>query len=169
MKRARAYTLVSLIAATVLPAPVVAQNRILPAAVGALAGMGAGGYVAVGVVTLRARRGRYLFAFKDAFGWDSAAIFAGGGTGIVLGAWDPRRLRNTILSTTGLGVVGTGVGALVGHQIWPPPEGKWAGAVVGGAVGVLTGAVVGVLLPADFSGGETKSGLPFLVRIPVGQ
>lgn len=162
----RATTLLALALCAPLPLP---AQRILPAAVGGVIGVGAGGYVAVGVIAVRARRGHYLFAFKDAFGWDSAAILAGGTTGIALGLWDPRRLRNTIVSTAALGLAGTGVGALVGHRRWPPPEGKWAGAVVGGGVGVLAGAAVGVLLPPDFLGTEeSKSGLPFLLRIPVG-
>jgi hypothetical protein len=150
-----------------LPSAGRAQNRIAPAAIGALAGMGAGGYVSLGVVTERARRGHYLFILKDAFGWDSAAVLAGGSTGIALGLWDPNRLRNTILATAGLGLVGTGIGAVIGHARWAPPEGKWAGAVIGGGAGVLVGAVVGVLLPPDLLGSDTNTGIPFLVRIPV--
>lgn len=168
MSRAGAYALVCLLSALSAPPPLRAQNKVLPAAIGGLVGTGAGGYVAVGVVAMRARRGHYLFAFKDAFGWDSAAILAGGGTGIALGLWDPKRLRNTVLSTATLGLAGTGIGALIGHRRWPPPEGKWAGAVIGGGIGVLTGAAIGVLLPPDFTGREeTKTGLPFLLRIPV--
>jgi hypothetical protein len=52
---------------------------------------------------------------------------------------------------------------------WPPPEGKWAGAVIGGGAGVLAGVVVGVLLPPDLLGSDTNTGIPFLVRIPVGR
>lgn len=165
MKRAIHAALLA--AALAMPAPASAQGRILPGAVGALSGMGAGGYVSVGVVALRARRGHYLFALKDAFGWDSAAVIAGGGTGIVLGIWDPNRLQNTILSTAALGLVGTGIGAAIGHVRWPPPEGKWAGAVIGGGVGVLAGAVVGVLLPSDLLGSEqSETGIPFLLQVP---
>src|SRR3954470_7527446 len=128
MNRAGA-TVLLLVLSLGLASPVRAQNRIVPVAIGALTGMGAGGYVSLGVVAERARRGHYLFILKDAFGWDSAAVLAGGGTGIALGVWDPNRLRNTILSTAGFGLVGTGIGALIGHMRWAPPEGKWAGAV----------------------------------------
>src|SRR5947209_8922819 len=128
MNRAGA-TVLLLVLTLSLPCPGQAQNRILPAAIGALAGMGAGGYVSLGVVTERARRGHYLFILKDAFGWDSAAVLAGGGTGIALGVWDPNRLRNTILSTAGLGLVGTGIGAVSGHARWAAAQGNWAGAV----------------------------------------
>jgi hypothetical protein len=156
----------------VLPEPASAQNRVIPAAIGAVVGTGAGGYVALGVTALRARRGRYLFGVQDALGWQSAAVLAGGGTGLVLGAWDENRLKNTVAATAALGLVGTGIGALVGHQRWPAPEGKWAGGVIGGAAGVLIGAAVGVLLPPDLIFGSKKeSSAPIgaSIRIPVGR
>lgn len=155
--------------ATALPASVGAQNRLVPAAIGGVVGTGAGGYVALSIVALRARRGQYLFNLADAFGWESAAVLAGGGTGVALGIWDPNRLRNTIVATAALGLVGTGVGALVGRELWPPPEGKWAGGVIGGGAGVLLGAAIGVLLPPDLIWkNDTSTGIPLLIRIPVG-
>ena len=147
-----------LIAGAVTPPQVHAQ-RIVPALVGGLVGMGAGGYVALGVVTLKARNGKYLYVIGDAaFGWESAAVLAGGGTGFALGLWDMERLRNGVYGSIAGGLVGTGIGALVGHHIWPAPEGKWAGGVIGGAAGVLVGVGVGALLvPRSDSGTNAPS------------
>ncbi len=133
--------------------------------------MGAGGYVALGVITLEARRGTYLFGLDDALGWESAAVLAGGGAGVILGAWDQNRLRSTVFGSIAGAVVGTGVGALVGRRIWPPPEGKWAGGVIGGAAGVLVGAGVGMLMPQKWLGGErdADNSVPVAIRIPVGE
>jgi hypothetical protein len=159
-----------LLALTLLrPEPVEAQRRLIAPAIGALLGTGAGGYVALGITALRARNGHYLFVMQDAFGWQSAAVLAGGGTGIILGIWDEDRLRNTVLATTAVGIFGTGVGALVGRTLWPPPEGKWAGGVIGGAAGILIGAAVGTLMPPDFLiKDEAQDGIPVQIRIPVG-
>jgi hypothetical protein len=156
--------------ALVAAAPVHAQRRLIVPAIGTVLGTGAGGYVSVGVVAYRARQGNYLFNLEDAFGWESAAIFAGGGTGLVLGIWDERRLRNTVVATAGLGLVGTVVGAVVGDRIWPPPEGRWAGGVIGGGAGILAGAVIGVLMPPDWlEDDDGEEGVPMMIRIPVGE
>jgi hypothetical protein len=152
------------------PEPVEAQaNKLIAPAIGVLLGTGAGGYVAVGIVAYRARQGRYLYNVQDALGWESAAVLAGGGTGLALGLWDERRLRNTVIASAGLALVGTGIGALVGRRIWPPPEGKWAGGVIGGGVGILLGAASGVLLPPDWLGDDGGGDeVPLAIRIPVG-
>ena len=169
MKTRCAVLGVVLALSVITPDPVHAQRRLVAPAVGAVLGTGAGGYVALGVVALRARRGDYLFNLADVFGWQSISVLAGGGTGIILGIWDENRLRNTVVATTALGLVGTGAGALVGRAIWPPPEGKWAGGVIGGGAGVLLGAAVGVLLPPDFiKDDDGDNGIPILIRVPVG-
>jgi hypothetical protein len=150
--------------------PAQSQKRLVAPAIGAVLGTGAGGYVALSITALRARNGKYLFNMEDAFGWQSAAVLAGGGTGIILGFWDQNRLFNTVVSTAALGFVGTGIGAVVGHRLWPPPEGKWAGGVVGGGAGILLGAAIGVLMPRHFIIEEdvAEDGIPILIRIPVG-
>ena len=168
--KGRSAALGLLLVLTLAPAPAQAQRQIIAPAIGAVLGTGAGGYVALGITALRARRGHYLFGLQDAFGWQSAAVLAGGGTGVVLGIWDENRLRNTVVATAALGIVGTGIGALVGREIWPPPEGKWAGGVIGGAAGVLVGAGIGVLLPPDlWKQDDGQDGVPVSIRIPVGE
>jgi hypothetical protein len=123
------------------------QKRLIPTAAGGIIGMGAGGYVALGVVTLKARYGHYLYVIGDAaFGWESGAVLAGGATGAALGFWDIERLRNGVYGSIAGGLVGTGIGALIGYKKWPAPEGKWAGGVIGGSAGILVGVVAGSLL-----------------------
>ena len=46
--------------------------------------------------------------------------------------------------------------ALVGRQLWPPPEGKWAGGVIGGAAGLLAGSLIGLAWPAP----DAEEGTP---------
>ena len=166
MNRSAALALLLAVALAV-PEPAHAQRKLISAGIGTVLGTGAGGYVALGVIALQARHGTYLFNLQDAFGWESAAVLAGGGTGLALGLWDEGRLLNTVAATTSLGLVGTAIGVVVGHHIWPPPEGKWAGGVIGGGAGILAGAVVGVLLPPDLFK-EEDGGIPILIRIPVG-
>jgi hypothetical protein len=161
----------SLCAGSAAPAQAQVAKRLLPAAAGAVLGMGAGGYVALGIVTLKARHGQYLYVIGDAaFGWESAAVLAGSGTGIALGLWDIERLRNGVYGSIAGGLLGTGVGALVGHRIWPAPEGKWAGGVIGGAAGILVGVGVGALFFPRGNDDETAPGAASQIAfsIPVG-
>jgi hypothetical protein len=152
-----------------LTAPLVpgraAAQQILPGLVGGAAGLAAGGYVAIGIVTLQARRGNFLYSTADALGWQATPILVGAGTGAVIGFLDQERLRRTVIGGALGGAVGTGVGVLLGLTRWPPPEGKWAGGVIGGAAGLLVGSLVGVIWPAPDSE-PTPEGTA--ARVPIG-
>ena len=123
------------------------SQELLPALVGGAAGLAAGGYVSIGIVTLQARRGEFLFSSADALGWQATPVLVGSGVGFFIGLFDEPRLRRTIVGGAAGGIVGTGVGVLFGLTQWSPPEGKWAGGVVGGAAGILAGSLVGALWP----------------------
>ena len=166
MKRIRRGVLAVALGAILLPAPAHAQGW-LAAGIGGVLGTGAGGFVSLGIVTLGARRGQYVYGIDDVLGWRSVPVLAGAATGITLGFWDERRLRHTVYGTFAGGALGTAVGALVGREIWPPPEGKWAGAVVGGAAGILVGAAVGTLWPVDDGGDSAPIGIS--LQIPLGR
>ena len=166
MKRIQRGFLAVALGASLLPAPAQAQGW--PAAViGGALGMGAGGYVSLGIVALEARRGEYIYGIDDFLGWRSVPVLAGAATGVTLGLWDRERLRHTVYGTIGGGLLGTAVGAVVGREIWPPPEGKWAGAVVGGAAGILVGAAVGAFWPLD-DGGDSAP-IAVSIQIPLGR
>jgi hypothetical protein len=154
---------------SLLAPPRAAAQEIVPGLVGGAAGLAAGGFVAIGIVTLQARRGNFLYSTADALGWHATPILVGAGTGAAIGFFDQERLRRTIIGGAIGGAVGTGVGALLGLTRWPPPEGKWAGGVIGGAAGLLVGSIVGVLWPAprnDPQGAVAEAGVPIGVTIP---
>ena len=64
--------------------------------------------------------------------------------------------------------MGTAAGALIGRRLWPPPEGKWAGGVIGGAAGILLGAGVGMLWPVDGDGGGEQP-VNVMIQLPLGR
>lgn len=147
---------------------VAAAQKLLPALVGGAAGLAAGAYVSIGIVTLQARRGDYIYSTEEALGWYATPILVGPAVGFTIGLVDKDRLRRTIIGGAAGGALGTGVGALLGLELWDPPEGKWAGGVVGGAAGLLVGAAVGLLWPADSddpADGAVAAGVPIGIRI----
>jgi hypothetical protein len=167
MRLARVLILSLLLLAGVLvppPRPLAAQDdggfpemEILPALIGGATGLAAGGYVAIGIVTLQARRGRYLYSSEDALGWHAAPILIGPSVGFMIGLFDQERLRRTVIGGAVTGFLGTGIGMVVGTYVWPPPEGRWAGAVIGSAAGLLVGSLAGALWPARESAEEVPA------------
>src|SRR5687768_9741050 len=89
-----------------------AGQQILPALVGGAAGLAAGGYVAIGIVTAQARRGRYLYSSEDALGWHATPILIGPSVGFLIGLFDQERLRRTVIGGGAGAVLGTSVGWL---------------------------------------------------------
>jgi hypothetical protein len=129
------------------PRPLAGQ-QILPALIGGATGLAAGGYVAIGIVTFQARRGRYLYSSEDALGWHATPILVGPSVGFLIGLFDQERLRRTVVGGAVGGFVSTGVGMVIGDYVWAPPEGRWAGAVIGSAAGLLAGSLIGAVWPA---------------------
>jgi hypothetical protein len=150
------------------PHPAAAQNRVLTTAIGALAGVGSGGYITLTLVVARAQLGHYIHDVDDLFGWQSAPVLVGGATGATLGFVDPGRLLRTAVGGTAGGLLGVGVGIVVGPAISERPEAKWAGAAIGAGAGLALGSVIGILWPApsndDGEGGEAGS----RAAVPVG-
>ena len=127
---------------------------------GALAGVGAGAWVGLGHVTVRARSG--VFVESTGQGAKQLAIpaLAGLGTGIALGVFGEDHLDDTVLWGAVGWASGLAVGALIGSQIWDDPPGPWAGAVIGGAAGLLVGGIAGFV-----NSGEGDGGVPAMIRI----
>jgi hypothetical protein len=144
-------------------------SRLLPTAVGVVGGVVAGGYLAVAIVVVESRFGRYLHDEKDLLGWRSVPVVAGATIGGVLGLVDPDRLYRTVL----LGAVGFGAGVAVGLSIGATlgdtPEARWAGGAIGGGVGLVIGNLLGIVLPQDSGPGQInteEARVPLMVRIP---
>jgi hypothetical protein len=160
MRLARVLYLSVLLAAALLasdPRPVAGQEgddgglppmQLVPALLGGATGLAAGGYVAIGIVTFQARRGHYLYSTEEALGWHATPILIGPSVGFLIGLFDQERLRRTVIGGAVTGFLGTGIGMIMGTYVWAPPEGKWAGAVIGSAAGLLAGSLAGALWPS---------------------
>lgn len=140
--------------------PLAAQNWSV--AGGALAGAGAGAWVGVGYFTVRARSGVYLDSTGEAAKKLAIPVLVGFGTGIALGIYGEDRLDDAVLWASVGWASGLAAGALIGDQLWDDPPGPWAGAIIGGATGLLIGGIVG----AVHSGAE-GIGVPAMIRIPL--
>lgn len=129
---------------------------------GTLAGVGAGAWVGLGHLTLRARSGAFVDSPGQAAKQLAIPVLTGVGVGIALGVFGEDHLSNSVLWGAVGWASGLGVGALIGSRIWDDPPGPWAGAVIGGAAGLLVGGIVGFV-----TSGEADLGVPLMVRIPL--
>ncbi|MBX6363224.1 MAG: hypothetical protein IRZ00_05090 [Gemmatimonadetes bacterium] len=146
-----------------------AQNRLLTAGIGGVAGLTAGGYISLSIIVARARHGDYVYALNDVLGWGSVPVLLGAGTGAAVGYLDPPRLLRTVVGGTAGTLLGLGAGLVIGRSVWPPPEGKWAGAAIGAGAGLVLGSVVGLLWPGGTAAarGEATTS-PRAARVPIG-
>lgn len=148
MIRLRKALLVALLAAAAVPTPARPQGGYLAAAIGAGAGLAAGGYVTVAVVVARARiENEYVFGIDDILDWESIPVIVGPATGVALGLWDDDRLVRTVIGGAAGTVAGMGVGLIVGGRVWEPPDGRWAGAAIGAGAGLILGSLAGMVWP----------------------
>ena len=131
------------------PPPAVQRSRryrIVHALITGFATLGGaivGFMVTLALVVIEARFGRYIFGMEDllAFRLDLLPI--------PLGAWAGFRLHHrrshtvgwaTVIGLFGL-IVGAVIGTILGTIAWRDSAGPWAGAVIGGAFGLVGGSV----------------------------
>jgi hypothetical protein len=162
-------------AVLILTAPRVAAqettppSRVLPVAVGVVGGVVAGGYLALAIVVLESRFGRYIHDERDILGWRSVPLLVGATVGGGLGVLDPDRLYRTVLLGAIGFAAGVGGGLAVGKIFGETPEALWAGGAIGGGVGIVIGNLLGVLLPHDSGPGQVnvfEARVPLQIRIP---
>ncbi len=158
--RTLAVSTVILLAVLTQTRPVAAQNWSVVG--GALAGAAAGGWVGLGYLTVRARRGEYVDITGYTARQVAIPVLTGLGTGIAISVFAEDRLGDAVLWGTVGWAAGLGLGAWIGGRIWDDPPGPWAGAAIGGAAGLLVGGIVGFVNSA-----EGTSGVPAMVRIPL--
>ncbi len=151
----------------VAPARAQIADRLLPTALGGAAGLAAGGFITMGVIVAKARAGHYTESTRDVLGWESVPVLVGIGAGATLGALDERRLRGSVYYGAGGFALGWGIGWLVGGRVWEPPEGKWAGAAIGGAAGLAIGGIAGMIFPPGGGGGGSTPAAA-AARVPIG-
>lgn len=172
MRHIRAGVIAVTMAAALLPANLFAQTeKNIPAALlGAAAGAGSGGYIAISVIVAESRTGKYMHSYKDALGWRSAPVLIGSVGGVILGLTDPDRLWRTVFYGSAGTLGGVGLGAAVGQMIWDGPEAKWAGGAIGAGLGMAIGSTLGVFLPMGDNDDELPEelrdrGIPITFRI----
>lgn len=142
--------------------PARSQN-LLAGAAGGVAGMAAGGYLALSLTVAEARTGRYLTSMEEFLGWRSAPVLIGGATGAAVGLFDPDRLgRSALYGSIGT-AAGLGAGLVIGPLIWPGREGRWAGGAIGAGIGMVIGSNYGMFFAkGGEKGNKQQSAIPVL-------
>jgi len=168
MKRIRTRALASAIAllggAWLGASPL--QAQALPATLGAVGGLAAGTYTVVGIYVAEARFGKYLYSLDEALSprLELLPMVAAPIAGVAMGLSDNERLESAGLWGGVALLAGTAVGIPLGRWAWGSGEGTWAGGIIGGALGLLTGIVAGALVEPD-APALSGAGGP---RIPIG-
>ena len=146
--------------------PIQAQG-VLPTLLGGAGGLAAGGFVSAGLEAARSDGEDYRFWEQGPTGWAVAPIAVGTVGGALLGSTNVDRLERAALGAFLGGAVGAGVGWAAGPRMRPAYQ-SWAGPLIGGAIGMAFGSLVGVVWPAgDDDGRQPPRGpiLPLSVTI----
>lgn len=157
-----------LLVAALCGSPREARAQVASASVGTVAGFVVGTYTMTAIYVAKARFGSYLFSLEEALSarFEILPVFAGPIAGGWLGARSSTALERAALHG-GVGFVGgAAAGLLAGQLIWSDSDGRWAGAIIGSATGLLIGATLGALDGLDDPAAEP---VPILeIRIPFG-
>jgi hypothetical protein len=168
----RRHLTVFIAAAAVLawrPAP--ASGQVGAAIAGATGGLAAGLYTTTAIYVTEARFGRYIFSVDDVVRPNLRLLpmVVEPALGGWLGAKSGRALGRAALWGGVSFFGGAAVGAGAGHLIWRTSEGRWAGAIIGSAFGLLVGATVGgrrALRDEDLENGARP--VTFSISFPIG-
>jgi len=134
-------------AALLVAGPRPAQSQVLTGAIGAGAGLAAGGYITLSIVVARAQFGHYLHDASELLGWHSTPVLVGVGTGTTVGVLYPDRLVTGAIYGGSGTIIGGLAGAAIGKLVSNRPEGPWAGAAIGAGAGMAIGSLIGILIP----------------------
>lgn len=163
----RAALIAVSVAALGLPAPASAQ--VVPTIVGTAGGLAAGVYTTVAVYVTKARFGSYLFSVDDLVSIRLETVPVAALP--VAGAWLGQQSGEAVWDAAlwgGVGFLGGAVaGAGAGELIWGTEEGRWAGAIIGSALGMLTGATLGARGALDDSRSDPAP-VTFSFTLPLG-
>lgn len=152
------------------PAARPAGAQTIPAVVGVAGGFVAGTYTMAAIYVTKARFGHYLFSLHDALAITPEILPVVAGP--VAGGWLGAESKVALGRAAGWGAVGffggAALGVTAGHLIWRSDEGRWAGAIIGSAAGMLAGVVLGARDGfADDAGPAAPTPL-FSISIPLG-
>lgn len=151
------------------PPKVAAQSTVASAALGAGGGFVVGTYSMMAIYVTKARFGHFLFSLDEVLAIRPEILPVVAGP--IAGAWVGAESSTALGRAVGWGslgfVGGAAIGAGAGHLIWGTPEGRWAGGIIGSAIGLLSGVVLGGAdaLAEDDTGPSTTL---FEFTIPMG-
>ncbi|MDH5590167.1 MAG: complement resistance protein TraT [Gemmatimonadota bacterium] len=165
MRSTSTHTLVAVaVALATFTVPRVASAQSAPPTLeGAAWGVGSGGVVTLGLLTLGSRMGHFHHS-PNPLVWEILPVPLAVAGGTWLARNDHPRFGESVRG--GLLGFGTGavVGALLGPMVGDDGTDAWAGAIMGGAVGLLAGTAMGLARTPD-------AGEPWIVIsliLPVG-
>lgn len=158
----------ALCAGSCLVAPAPARAQVGPALLGAGGGILVGGYTTLAIYVTKARFGRYFFSPDELLEFNPATLplFVAP----VAGAWLGAESSTALVRSAGWGALGmaggAALGGLTGKLVSDSDEAPWAGAIIGGGVGLLTGVILGALDGLDDDAGGGPAGVAF--SLPLG-
>ena len=162
----RCVTILILVVLGTLPhGPRAAEAQSFSIVGGALAGAGAGVWLSIAYITAQARAGDFVDSDDEGAGMAAVPLFSGLTAGLALGTLSDNRMAETLAWGAVGWASGIGVGALVGDWVWDDPQRRWAGGVIGGAVGMVLGGVTAFVL--SDRGDETlqAEGVPLMFQL----
>ena len=126
-------------------APALAARTIITL-LAAAGGTVMGFAVTLAIVVAKARAGSYIFALEDLveFRWEVIPVLIGPVAGFLLGLRHPNALdRATVWGLCAM-LLGVGSGILLGGLFWGGGEGRWAGGIIFGALGMAGGGIASI-------------------------
>ncbi len=129
----------------VQPPKAAAQSTVASGVLGAGGGFVVGTYSMLAIYVTKARFGHFLFSFDEVLQIRPEILPLVAGP--IAGAWVGVESSTALGRSVGwgsLGFLGGGaIGVGAGHLIWGTSEGRWAGGIIGSAIGLLGGVVLG--------------------------
>lgn len=122
-------------------------DRVATATLGTLLGLVAGIWTMIALFVAKAQLGSYIYALDEITDLrpELLIVLLGVTTGAVLGYHGWRSLGHGAFNAAVGLALGAFIGGFLGHFAGDPPEGKWAGGIIGSAV-VMFGALAWVIL-----------------------
>lgn len=146
-------------------------GQVAPAALGVAGGLAAGLYTTASVYVVEARFGRYVYSVGEVLSPNAELLPVA--AGLVGGTWLGVRSGSALARAGlwgGLGLLGgAALGAGAGRILWDSGENRWAATVVGGAAGLVTGAVLGGLSGLDEDDDGAARPMSVSVSVPIGR
>ncbi|MGH7658550.1 MAG: hypothetical protein ACREL6_09990, partial [Gemmatimonadales bacterium] len=117
------------------------HDRVATASLGTLLGLIAGAWAMIALYVGKARWGAYVYALEEIASPrpEMLLVLLGITAGVVLGYHGWRSLGHGAFNAAVGLAVGALVGGVLGHFAWAPPEGHWAGGIIGSALATSGG------------------------------